>query len=66
MKNEITRLRRFYAYLSIRRLLKKRELWSQGTSRLISHDSTFWIWYPLALAHVVALLYLGLYKPPKE
>jgi succinoglycan biosynthesis protein ExoW len=63
---EITRLRRFYAYLSIRWLLKKRELWSAATTKLTRYDRAFWVWYPLAALYVTIGLPLRFYAPPKE
>jgi succinoglycan biosynthesis protein ExoW len=63
---KITKLRRFFAYLTVRELIKKRKLLSIGIIKMTRIDPAFWIWYPLCVLYVVICFPLRLYTPPND
>jgi succinoglycan biosynthesis protein ExoW len=62
----ITRYRRFFAYLTVRWLLKKREWWSTEIGQMARSDPKFWLWYPLCVLYVASFFLLRLYTPLQE
>ena len=62
----ITQRRRFFAYLTVRWALKKREIWPADLAKIAKSDPTFWLWYPLNVLYVAILYPLRLYTPLPE
>jgi len=64
--HRIRKIRRAFAWLSVRYYLKHRSWQSSQLHSMIRSDRRFWKWYPLNVAYVGVCYPLGLYSPLQD
>lgn len=66
MARRITRLRRLFAFLTMRYVLRFKQLWRHDLVAMTRNDPTFWRWYPVNVLYVGMCFPLRLYNPLNE